>query len=121
MASTSDMIARVKGLTGTTVSTGDSAADVLLDENIRYIVEAAEGALSVLLGDPPDGIPEKLSYIVVDVSCARFNRIASEGAASHALGGETLTFTEDDFSRYMGVISAYKRNKAGGGLKIKFL
>lgn len=119
MAANASMIERVKELTGTYASTGDAAVDAVVENNIAYIVEAAENALLVLLGNPVS-LPDNLSYIVVDVACARFNRISSEGAASHDLGGERMTFEADDFLRYMSVINAYKANEAGGSVKIKF-
>lgn len=43
----------------------------------------------------------------LDVVIKRFNRIGSEGLASHTVEGESQVFAEDDFAEYEDDIQAY--------------
>ena len=75
--------------------------------------------LKFLLGglDPPD----EMDYIVLDVSIIRYNRLGSEGLSSHSVEGESLSWSDNDFSGYMDDINAYlderNKNKRKGGFK----
>ena len=63
-------------------------------------------------------VPDELKYIVEDVAVKRFNRIASEGATSHTVEGETWSFNDDDFAEFEADIAAYlSSSPTGGGIK----
>lgn len=72
---------------------------------LKQIVSSATARLKMLLGglEPP----ESLEYIIIEVSIRRFNRIGSEGMASHTVEGESITFTENDFVGFEDDIQAY--------------
>lgn len=82
----------------------DSPTQAMTDR-IETIMELTEQRLAFLLGQSI--IPEELSYIVVEVTIARFNRIGSEGLSSHTVQGESLTWSDDDFKPYMDDIQEW--------------
>lgn len=83
-------------------------SDDLQNDLIDLIISRTQDRLKILLClGPEDDIPESLDYIVEDVSVRRFNRIGSEGLASHSIEGETMSWPENDFSPYEGDIQAY--------------
>lgn len=84
----------------------DSPTQAMTDR-IETIIGMTEQRLAFLLGIPVNGIPTELSYIVVEVSIARFNRIGSEGVSSHTVQGESLSWTDDDFKPYMDDIQEW--------------
>ncbi len=90
------------------------------DEKLRLIVSNTTSRLKLLLG----GIepPEEMDHIILEVSIIRFNRIGSEGMASHSVEGESLSYSSDDFSGYADEIQAFldkqKDNTRG---KVRFL
>lgn len=69
-----------------------------LDAKLTLIIDSATARLTTLLGGikPPDS----LSYIILEVSIARFNRIGSEGLTSHSVEGESLSFADSDFAAF---------------------
>lgn len=82
----------------------DSPTQAMSDK-IETIMELTEQRLGFLLGQSV--IPDELSYIVVEVTIARFNRIGSEGVSSHTVQGESLSWTDDDFKPYMDDIQEW--------------
>ena len=90
------------------------------DELLSLLLETTTQRLKTLLGGLD--VPDNLSYIVLNVTAARFNRIGSEGASSHSVEGESYSFVTDDFADYMDDIQTYldglKDNKRG---VVKFL
>lgn len=86
--------------------------DDLEDDRLMYILSATESRLKNLIGGA-DEVPEGLEYIVTEVAVIRFNRIGSEGYASHNVGGESITFTDNDFDSYMDDINAWLDNQTG--------
>lgn len=90
------------------------------DDVLLLIISGTKKRLKALLGgvEPPD----ELSYIVLDVSVIRFNRIGSEGLASHTVEGESQSWDSDDFSCYKQDIQtwldAQKEAKRG---RVRFL
>ena len=107
------MLEQIKQLLGLT---DDSSRDDLL----ATIMNLATARLKLLLG----GIepPEELEHIIVELSVARFNRIGSEGLSSHSVEGESLSFTENEFTPFLSEIQAFldgqKENTRG---KVRFL
>ena len=77
-----------------------------LDAHLSGIIEDVTSQLLVKLGGL-DAVPERLSYIVVGVSVKMYNRIGSEGTASHTVDGETMTWSSDPFAEYLDDITAY--------------
>ena len=84
---------------------GIELTDTSEDAKLSLIISRTIARLKVLLG----GIepPEELDYIILDISIIRFNRIGSEGMASHSVEGESLTFTDNDFAAYSDDIQAF--------------
>lgn len=107
------MLEQIKALLGL----GDDSSR---DDLIATIINLATARLKLLIG----GIepPEELEHIIVELSVARFNRIGSEGLSSHSVEGESLSFTENDFTPFLSEIQAFldgqKENTRG---KVKFL
>lgn len=106
------MLTEVKKLLG--------ISDTELDEKLTAIISIVTARLLVLLGATE--VPDNLSYIVTEVSVARFNRIGSEGASSHSVEGESLSWSEDDFAPYQNEIASYLTNQASSSKgKVRFL
>ena len=101
------MIEQIKKLLGFRENDIPSLEEEHRDELIAVIVDNTVARLKNLLGRVSE-VPEELSYIVVDVSIKRYNRIGSEGAASHSVEGETITFSDNDFSEYTKDIQAWR-------------
>lgn len=77
-----------------------------LDQRLETILWSVEARLKFLLGGGEE-IPSSLAYIVIEVSVARFNRIGSEGMASHSVEGESISYVDNDFAAYMDDIQTY--------------
>lgn len=107
-----ETIKKLLGLTGT----GS-------DELLGAIIGLTTSRLKVLLGGT-DTVPDKLSYIVTEVSIRRFNRIGSEGLQSHSVEGETMTWPDDDFAPFDDDIQAYLDAQKDAGTnrgRVRFL
>lgn len=90
------------------------------DDLLNLIISTARARLKTLLGgiEPPDS----LSYIVREVSIIRYNKIGSEGVASHTVEGESLSFVDSDFDGFAEEIQAFlntQKDNARG--KVRFL
>lgn len=99
---------------------GIDTEDSTEDAKLKLIISDATARLKTLLG----GIqpPESLNYIIRDVSIIRFNKIGSEGMASHSVEGESLSFTADDFSGFADDIQAFlDTQKESVRGKVRFL
>lgn len=116
------MLSTVKLLLGITANDRDSL--------LNYIISATEKRLIILLGLLPvdntePTVPTELSHIVADVTCARFNRIASEGMKSDSVEGESITFYDGDFDPYKEEMTAWlgmqSEAVAGGKGKVRFI
>lgn len=84
---------------------GLDKSDTTLDEKLGLLLTSAEGRLKLLIG--AEVVPSQLAYIVTEVAVIRFNKIGSEGLATHTVAGEHMTFVADDFSGYKADIQAY--------------
>ena len=104
-------VARMLGLAGTT---DNAVIDVIND-----CVDVATSRLLVRIG--AEAVPEQLGYIVREVAVRRYNRIGSEGVASHTVEGESMSWNEDDFAAFEADINAYLTSIHNGKAKIKFL
>lgn len=68
-------------------------------DQVYEIYQMTLGRLQQRLG--VEQIPTELEWIVVEVSVARYNRIGSEGASSHHVEGEIMSWeSADDFAPY---------------------
>ena len=108
------MLDIIKGLLGI------ASDDFDLDDKLKSIISLTTAKLKSKLGgiDPP----EELDYIVIEVAIKRFNRIGSEGLASHSVEGESLTFSEKDFEEFAGDIQDFLNSqKEGTKGKVQFL
>lgn len=99
---------------------GFGASDTEQDAKLQLIIANTTARLKLMLG----GIepPEEMNHIILEVAIIRFNRIGSEGLASHSVEGESLTFADDDFSGFLDEIQAYldsQKNSTRG--KVRFL
>lgn len=83
-----------------------------VDERLKAITALVESRLCNKLGGL-DEVPEELAYIVDEVSIARFNRIGSEGLASHSIEGESMTWSDDDFAPYQDEITEWLMRQEG--------
>lgn len=86
---------------------------------IEDCVDVATSRLLVRIG--AETVPEQLGYIVREVAVRRYNRIGSEGVASHTVEGESMSWNEDDFEPFEADINAYLAANHAGNPKIKFL
>lgn len=70
--------------------------------SIGDIVEARIlGRLCALMDNPPDHVPEELSYITAELIVRRFNRIGSEGLSSESISGHRAEYQDDDMTGYL--------------------
>lgn len=99
---------------------GISTDDTSIDAKLKLIISTATARLTLLLGgiEPPDS----MNHIIREVAIIRFNKIGSEGMASHTVEGESFSFSEDDFAAFSDEIQAFldsqSENKRG---KVRFL
>lgn len=90
------------------------------DAKLNLILSNTKSRLKLLLGGVEP--PEEMNHIVLDVAIMRFNRIGSEGLASHSVEGESLTFSDHDFDGFANEIQAWldSQNESTRG-KVRFL
>lgn len=82
------------------------------EEQREAIQQLTEGRLKWKLGGI-DSVPPELSFIVTEVSIARFNRIGSEGLSGHTVDGEAMSWSDDDFAPYETDIQDYRERQEG--------
>lgn len=106
-----DTLSRVLALLGGT-------ADTTL---VRSIIDLVESQLLVRIGE--DEVPDRLEYIVINVSTARYNQIGDEGKSSMTVEGESASWLTDLFLPYEKDIRAYLdgRDNASNGVRVRFL
>lgn len=80
------------------------------DAKLFGILETVYARLRVRLGT--DAVPEELLYIVTEAAVIRFNRIGSEGMASHNVEGESVAFSGDEFAPFAEDIQAWQLAQA---------
>ena len=105
------IVARMLGLS----DIDDSAVINVIED----CVDVATSRLLVRIG--AEVVPEQLGYIVREVAVRRYNRIGSEGVASHTVEGESMSWNEDDFEPFEADINAYLAANHAGKPKIRFL
>ena len=99
---------------------GIASDDTSLDDLLKLIISGATARLKMLLGglEPPDS----LDYVIREVAIVRYNRMGSEGMASHTVEGESQNFTDSDFTGFMDDIQAYlDTQKSSTRGRVRFL
>lgn len=76
-------------------------------ELLKNIVELVEERLKSYLPKKYQEIPQKLNYIVIEVSIKRFNRVGSEGMQSESVEGHSATYFAKDFDEYLEDIDRF--------------
>ena len=99
---------------------GIALDDTTEDEKLKLLIATATARLKLLLG----GIepPESMEHIIREVAIIRYNRIGSEGMASHTVEGESQSFADGDFASFADEIQAFldaQKESARG--KLRFL
>ena len=99
---------------------GIEADDADQDAKLNIILSNTTARLGLLLGDIEP--PKCMDHIILDVAIMRFNRIGSEGLASHSVEGESLSFENSDFDGFADEIQAWlaSQKKSTRG-KVRFL
>lgn len=89
--------------------------DTRQDEVLSGIGSIVAARLRNRLHGHPEVIPEDLSYILVEVIVARFNRLGSEHLKSDSEEGHTMTWYDNDdmFSPYKFEIDQWNQEQAG--------
>ena len=88
-------------------------------DELLKIINNTEKRLISLLPLETEEIPERLEYIVEEVSVKRFNRVGAEGMTQESIDGRSNTFQSNDFDEYMDVIDALfpkETSKRGRGV-----
>ena len=99
---------------------GIALDDTTEDEKLKLLIATATARLKLLIG----GIepPESMEHIIREVAIIRYNRIGSEGMASHTVEGESQTFADGDFAAFadeiQAVLDAQKESARG---RVRFL
>lgn len=75
------------------------------DELITEIIDIITARILNLIQE--EELPDALSWIVVEASVNRYNRLASEGTSSHTVEGESWSFTDDVLDPYQDDIQAW--------------
>lgn len=99
------MLDEIKIILGITDESSDTVDPVL-----KVLIKTVTARLLVLAGVTE--VPDALRYIVTEVVIARYNRIGSEGVSSHGVFGETMQWSDDDFTPYQKDIDAYRLSQA---------
>lgn len=89
------------------------------DELLKIIINNTEKRLISLLPVDIEEVPERLEYIIEEVSVKRFNRVGAEGMTQESIDGRSNTFQSNDFDEYMDVIGALfpkETSKRGRGV-----
>lgn len=89
--------------------------DTLQDDVLTGIGSIVAARLRNRLYGHPETVPEELSYVLVEVIIARFNRLGSEHVKSDSEEGHTLTWYDNDdmFLPYKQEIDQWNREQAG--------
>lgn len=84
--------------------------DTELDTKLNLIIEQSKKKVLAYLPNIPV-VPDDLSYIVLELSVVRFNRIGNEGMTSYSQDGESIAYSAD-MSNYEADIKAWLLKQA---------
>lgn len=95
--------------------------DSAQDEVLEIIIANVEAHLKVMLD--AEIIPEKLLFIVTEISVQRFNRLGSEGMSSESQEGHSVNFyePEKEFRPYLSIIERERQTVEPGRGKVRFI
>lgn len=85
--------------------------DTELDVKLNLIIEQSEKKVLAYLPNVTS-VPYELSYIVLELSVVRFNRIGNEGMTNYSQDGESIAYGAD-MSDYEADIKAWLLKQAG--------
>lgn len=98
----------------------DEVMETALETKLRLLLTMATGRLKLLLG----GIepPQSMEHIILEAAIIRYNKIGSEGMATHTVEGESLSFADGDFDSFADEIQAFlnTQNETTRG-RVRFL
>lgn len=81
------------------------------DEKLEVIRQNVISQMRILLNlTPQEQIPEELSFIVDNVTVARFNRLGNEGMKTYENDGIKIQYDQTDFDPYMIFINQWLDN-----------
>lgn len=87
------------------------------DDLLTEIVQVIKEKILLYLG--LEEIPASLSWIVVELSVSRFNRIGSEGMSSESVDGGTSSYIADELGQYKTYLDNYiKQNTKNKGYRL---
>lgn len=78
------------------------------DERLEVIQNRTEERLKIMLGVD---VPDDLSYIVMEVTLKRYNRIGQEGMQSYSQDGLSMNFPTSDFDEFSKDINDWLKNQ----------
>ncbi|EGQ2729197.1 MULTISPECIES: phage head-tail connector protein [Staphylococcus] len=76
------------------------------DKQLNSIIDNVGAELLSRLPVDTISIPDRLRFIVVEVSTKRYNRIGAEGMSTDSQDGRSNSFERNDFEEYQGIIDA---------------
>ncbi len=76
------------------------------DKQLNSIINNVAAELLSRLPVDTISIPDRLRFIVVEVSTKRYNRIGAEGMSTDSQDGRSNTFERNDFEEYQSIIDA---------------
>ena len=86
-------------------------SDTELDGKLDLIIEQSKKKVLAYLPNVTL-VPDELSYIVLELSVVRFNRIGNEGMTSYSQDGESIAYGAD-MSNYEADIKSWLLKQAG--------
>ena len=86
-------------------------SDTELDSKLDLIIEQSKKKVLAYLPNVTL-VPDELSYIVLELSVVRFNRIGNEGMTSYSQDGESIAYGAD-MSNYEADINSWLLKQAG--------
>lgn len=105
-----DSLAQIKAITGVEGQ----------DSTLTAIITLMESRIKALTGQTT--VPAELSYIVVEASISRFNRVSDEGKTSATENEVSAAWQTDDLAPFKADIADWvAKNKAETGGVVRFL
>ena len=86
-------------------------SDTELDGKLDLIIEQSKKKVLAYLPNVTS-VPDELSYIVLELSVVRFNRIGNEGMTNYSQEGKSIAYG-DDMSNYESDIQAWLLKQDG--------
>ncbi|MBO1199114.1 phage head-tail connector protein [Staphylococcus simiae] len=75
------------------------------DIQLQHIIDNVKAELMAMLPDEIEGIPQKIAFIVVEVTIKRYNRVGAEGMTSESQDGKSNTYESNDFDQYKPLLN----------------